>query len=695
VDNDGDRVIDVVRVMLRDALGRLTTVAVDEDVDGLTDVEEQYAYEGNGPLKTITRRRLSTGRVEAVTQLEVDAEGRVSRRTVDDFGDGVVDSILTYVYGPDGKPLEEFIQAQDRTTRCVLSYAGNGLEQDRRCVDVDTQAVLYVRERVYDAAGNLVGELRDEGADGTVDVIERATYACWTGMGSASSSSSSSSSTGGTASTATGSSSLGGSTSSGGGVPTCQDTERGPTSPTSPQAIPVTCPSWVLTQGSLEPATEEDVFVVRLAAGERLTVETYGMAPGVCAGVDTVVDVRAWPLNASTRLPYCSGGSDQLACDDDGGVDACSRLRFDALVAGDYTVRVVSLGHAAAVSRYGMTVTVQRPGCGDGRQDAGEACDDGNTVPGDGCTAACALEGDACASPVVLTLGATPRVFTGLTTTGQTNAYSAACATSTTSPDTVFTFTPSANGTVRAILQGLDGFDGVLALSRVTCTPGTGVACQNATGPGDVESLGAAVVAGTQYWLHVDGHNVSSGRYQLSVALEPAACGNGVVEAGEECDDGNSVSNDGCSAACVDECRTQGEVGTTDYNTPMVVPSFCTTWQLVAGAITPATDQDFFRVSLATGQQLRVDTYGPTPNACLTSAMDTVVDVRAAPLSAAPPQTGGCNSGNLACNDDASSSSWCSALRWTATTTGDFVVRVKYWGGGQTIPNYSVTIAKQ
>ena len=60
----------------------------------------------------------------------------------------------------------------------------------------------------------------------------------------------------------------------------------------------MTCPSWVLTQGSLEPATEEDVFVVRLAAGERLTVETYGMAPGVCAGVDTVVDVRAWPLNA-------------------------------------------------------------------------------------------------------------------------------------------------------------------------------------------------------------------------------------------------------------------------------------------------------------------------------------------------------------------------------------------------------------
>lgn len=30
----------------------------------------------------------------------------------------------------------------------------------------------------------------------------------------------------------------------------------------------------------------------------------------------------------------------------------------------------------------------------------------------------------------------------------------------------------------------------------------------------------------------------------------PAACGNGVAEAGEECDDGNTVQNDGCSTAC-------------------------------------------------------------------------------------------------------------------------------------------------
>lgn len=41
----------------------------------------------------------------------------------------------------------------------------------------------------------------------------------------------------------------------------------------------------------------------------------------------------------------------------------------------------------------------------------------------------------------------------------------------------------------------------------------------------------------------------------------PAVCGNGVVESGEDCDDGNTKSSDGCSATCRNECRWLGENG--------------------------------------------------------------------------------------------------------------------------------------
>ena len=39
--------------------------------------------------------------------------------------------------------------------------------------------------------------------------------------------------------------------------------------------------------------------------------------------------------------------------------------------------------------------------------------------------------------------------------------------------------------------------------------------------------------------------------------VSPPACGNGVIETGEQCDDGNTVSGDGCSSACATEVVTQ------------------------------------------------------------------------------------------------------------------------------------------
>jgi cysteine-rich repeat protein len=43
-----------------------------------------------------------------------------------------------------------------------------------------------------------------------------------------------------------------------------------------------------------------------------------------------------------------------------------------------------------------------------------------------------------------------------------------------------------------------------------------------------------------------------------SVCPDPPVCGNAVLEEGEDCDDGNLVDGDGCSAICRNECATAG-----------------------------------------------------------------------------------------------------------------------------------------
>jgi cysteine-rich repeat protein len=55
-------------------------------------------------------------------------------------------------------------------------------------------------------------------------------------------------------------------------------------------------------------------------------------------------------------------------------------------------------------------------------------------------------------------------------------------------------------------------------------------------------------------WLYVvvDGYSTGegSGPYSLDVTLSAGTCGDDIVDGGEQCDDGNTVAGDGCSATC-------------------------------------------------------------------------------------------------------------------------------------------------
>jgi cysteine-rich repeat protein len=49
------------------------------------------------------------------------------------------------------------------------------------------------------------------------------------------------------------------------------------------------------------------------------------------------------------------------------------------------------------------------------------------------------------------------------------------------------------------------------------------------------------------------GDNNAIPSYALAVTYTPVVCGDTMVGPGEQCDDGNTTSGDGCSASCVDE----------------------------------------------------------------------------------------------------------------------------------------------
>jgi cysteine-rich repeat protein len=77
---------------------------------------------------------------------------------------------------------------------------------------------------------------------------------------------------------------------------------------------------------------------------------------------------------------------------------------------------------------------------------------------------------------------------------------------------------------------------------------------ERAVGRGGFRPGVAAVVAVAAVALVAAGWAARRAGARRPVAAA-AACGNGVVDRGEECDDGNTVNDDGCSAACL-RCRT-------------------------------------------------------------------------------------------------------------------------------------------
>ena len=257
------------------------------------------------------------------------------------------------------------------------------------------------------------------------------------------------------------------------------------------------------------------------------------------------------------------------------------------------------------------------PVCGDNSVQSGEECDDGNTMNGDGCDSMCQYEGSVCieSEPNDSIATADPDL-TCLFWNGQ--------------------ITPVADVDYYEVIVAVDGsrvqaevvditgmgcpasFDSTLylfngAMTQLAYDDDDG---NNACSIINNSDSGAANLMADTYYLavHEFGDNGTSAPYQLKVNIFPPGCGDGAIQAPEECDDGNLSDGDGCSSTCAFEA---GFCAETEPNNTQGAANVLATCVDVQAAITPVNDEDWFQIDIPAGNpDLRIEVVGPDGVTC-------------------------------------------------------------------------------
>ena len=214
--------------------------------------------------------------------------------------------------------------------------------------------------------------------------------------------------------------------------------------------------------------------------------------------------------------------------------------------------------------------SVCAPVCGDGLRRGSEQCDDGNLIGGDGCESNCTY------TPVSQAVSAGGTVTTDLSASGATPG----------SPVQMSVTTPNA-GTVSITAQLPSGpppagFEVVGLQFHITAPPGSvtsplilvfridasilpvgvdpnsidifkdGALVGTCSGPGGVATPDPCIADRSLLGdgeVQITIRTSSASLWTIAMSLG-AVCGNGVLETGEQCDDGNQVSGDTCPANC-------------------------------------------------------------------------------------------------------------------------------------------------
>ena len=204
--------------------------------------------------------------------------------------------------------------------------------------------------------------------------------------------------------------------------------------------------------------------------------------------------------------------------------------------------------------------------CGDGKVDEGETCDDGNRVDGDGCNASCILEvcGDGIVNASYLS-----EVFESPVVRNPFGSAGHVCSQGATCPGETCDVSTNPTAPEHGICEAL-GYDAATSVTwgngaRQLGEPNpraSNWACDNydcgqgpdRTSTGDCldrEMLASITCVKLSQETCDDGaENSDTAADSCRTDCTPARCGDGVIDTGETCDDGNTVAGDGCAPAC-------------------------------------------------------------------------------------------------------------------------------------------------
>ncbi len=395
-----------------------------------------------------------------------------------------------------------------------------------------------------------------------------------------------------------------------------------------------------------------------------------------------------------------------------GAPSVCTTTCGDGFKAGaeacDDGNGIPSDGCTACVVNAGFTCTGSAPSvctaiCGDGIKAGAEGCDDGNTVNGDGCSATCTVQaGYACngATPSVCTTICGDGVIAGSEACDDGNIANGDCCSSSchveagceveansTIPTTnvlsavainnkvngfinpsgdkdYFSFAVPANATAVLTAQTIDNFLGITCASNnidtvVTLfdssTPAVSLVSNDDFGGNHCSKIVSSTLNPGTYFIEVRAYTFASPAtfaYTLQTSIALKICGNGIIEAPEQCDggptcaadctlipvcgdgtisgteicdDGNSVNGDGCSSACAleggqNEVEPNGTLALADARALDATPTVFAGSNTLLASIGKVGDKDVFKVTVATAGVVRFETFETAALDCLTIA---------------------------------------------------------------------------